>query len=220
MGIGAILGGLPTILRRVYGTAAAGRRGRARRARHHRQPRVHAPDRAARAQPPPRSRSSTTCRPSVWAWRPGRAAQDARRTSITCWRCCRSSPMRTRAAWAAPCTYVGHPLIERLRVDLGARHRGLWPTPGAAGRRAAAAGAAGQPHLRGQAPDAAVRGARGAADGARAQVQGGDARGRVGARADRAAASLADAPARCWTARRTSSAPSSWRAPRSRPPAP
>ncbi len=34
--------------------------------------------------------------------------------SITCWRCCRSSRRRIQQLGGPPCTYVGHPLIERL----------------------------------------------------------------------------------------------------------
>ena len=57
-----------------------------------------------------------------------------------------------------PCTYVGHPLIERLAVD----RTTLDPAPLAErlrlrARRACPRRAAGQPHLRGRAPDGAVR---------------------------------------------------------------
>ena len=78
--------------------------------------------------------------PTVWAWRPGRA-RAMRPISITCWRCCRSSPRHTASFGGPPCTYVGHPLIEQigqLRPNADEQQR--------AGRAAAgAAGAAGQP---------------------------------------------------------------------------
>ncbi len=34
--------------------------------------------------------------------------------SITCWRCCRSSRRLVSELGGPPCTYVGHPLTERL----------------------------------------------------------------------------------------------------------
>ena len=41
-------------------------------------------------------------------------AADARATSTMCWRCCPSSRRRIARLGGPPCTYVGHPLIERL----------------------------------------------------------------------------------------------------------
>ena len=120
-----------SIMRRVYAHRRRGRRRRTRRRRHHRQPGVHASDRQAH---PPRavrtSPSSTTSRRACG--RGGRAGRArCAPTSITCWRCCRSSRRRTSGSAGRRCTYVGHPLIERLDVDARAR-------PAAAGRRLAA----------------------------------------------------------------------------------
>ena len=168
MGIGAILARLADHPAPRLRHGGRGRRRRARCARHHRQPRVHAPDRAsACAGACPRSRSSTTCRRACGPGARGGRARCAT-TSTTCWRCCRSSPMRTTASGGPPCTYVGHPLDRAHGLDLGARHRPAGRAPGAAGGQCAVAGAAGQPDLGGQPPDAAVRRGADAADGARA----------------------------------------------------
>ena len=80
----------------------------------------------------PKFRSSTTCSPSVWAWRPGRAKR------MRALRRSRHGAAAVRAGGAPassagpPCTYIGHPMIERLDVDRRARSRAAG---GAAGPR-------------------------------------------------------------------------------------
>ena len=113
MGIGAILGRLPTILRRVYGTAAAVVAAEpdalviidspefthpiARRVRR-RLPEVPIIDYVS---------------PSVWAWRPGRARK-MRNYVDHVLALLPFEPDAHHRLGGPPCTYVGHPLIERM----------------------------------------------------------------------------------------------------------
>ena len=114
--------------------------------------------------------------PSVWAWRPGRARR-MRRYVDHVLALLPFEPDAHQRLGGPPCTYVGHPLVERLAwiegLDPGPARRAAW----AVARHAAHRRAAGQPVLGGAAPDGAVRRGPEAADRAGAQVRGGDARG-------------------------------------------
>ena len=56
--------------------------------------------------------------PSVWAWRSGTALRKCVLMSTMYSPCCRSSRRSHQAALEGPdCTYVGHPLIEKTRLD-------------------------------------------------------------------------------------------------------
>ena len=172
MGIGAILGRLPTILRRVYGTAAAVVAAEpdalviidspefthpiARRIRR-RRPEVPIIDYVS---------------PSVWAWRPGRARK-MRNYVDHVLALLPFEPDAHHRLRGPPCTYVGHPLIERMDWISALDTAPLAERLALPADSAAAAGAAGQPDLGGQPPDAAVRRDADAADGARPQVRGG-----------------------------------------------
>ena len=60
----------------------------------------------------------------------GPRALDAAVSSITCWRCCRSSPRCIARLGGPPCSYVGHPLIEQVVEAAPERRRGAsagWP---------------------------------------------------------------------------------------------
>ena len=131
--------------------------------------------------------SSTTCRRACGRGGRGAPARCAT-TSITCWRCCRSSPRRTSGCGGPPCTYVGHPLIERHAWIAGARSRAAapsaWHSPPDTpllvvlpGSRTSEVARLMQPF--GEALARLLR--------ARPQVRGGHSRRAVGARADRAA---------------------------------
>ncbi len=63
MGPLSILRHLPRILKRVYGTVDRAIATEPRRRRHHRQPRVHAPDRQAHQEAPPRYSDRRLCEP-------------------------------------------------------------------------------------------------------------------------------------------------------------
>ena len=86
------------------------------------------------------------------AQRLGLAARAARArcapTSTTCWRCCRSSRDAHERLGGPPCTYVGHPLIERLPWIAALDPAPLAERLGLRARHAAARRAAGQPHAR------------------------------------------------------------------------
>ncbi len=114
MGFLPVIAKLPTLLARIRQTADARHRRASRRARHHRQPRFHPSRRAARAARAARTAGrSTTSAPPFGRGGPGAPGRCAP-MSIACWRCCRSSPRRTRGLGGPRCVYVGHPLIERL----------------------------------------------------------------------------------------------------------
>ena len=131
MGVGAILARLPKILTPRLRHRRRGGRRRARCARHHRQPRVHAPDRQARAPAPPRDphhRLRVAERVGLAA-RPG--AQDARlrgpRAGAAAVRAGRASAPRRAAL------HLRRPSADRApAVDRRARHRAAGPAPGAA----------------------------------------------------------------------------------------
>ena len=130
MGIVPVLARLPTIVKRVY----ADRRRRGGGAS-----RTFSSSSTARTLPTP-SRSACAralpalpivdyVSPSVWAWRPGRAKK-MRAYVDHVLALLPFEPEAHRRLGGPACTYVGHPLIERLDE--------LRPTPGekAAGREA------------------------------------------------------------------------------------
>ena len=134
MGPGAIISRLPLIVRRISATASAAVAAEPERRRHHRQPGVHPPDR--QAHPPAAAghshhRLRLAQRVGVAA---GPRAQDAPTMSTTSWRCGRSSPRRTHRLGGPPCSFVGHPLIERHPWIAGARHRRRSPSASTFGR--------------------------------------------------------------------------------------
>lgn len=65
--------------------------------------------------------------PSVWAWRPGRAAKMARFIDHVL-ALLPFEPEAHRSLGGPPCTYVGHPLVERLDMLRGARADDRLPT--------------------------------------------------------------------------------------------
>ena len=152
------------------------RRGRAQCAPHHRQPRVHAPDRQARAAPrAPRAhhRLRLAERLGVAA---GPRAQDARLHRS----CAGAAALRARRARAPgrSALQLRRPSARRASVlDRRAGHGAAGEAPGARARHAAAGRAAGQPQLGGQAADRPVRGGRRAAGGRAAPPRGRHARG-------------------------------------------
>ena len=88
--------------------------GAARRARHHRQPRLHPPRRAPRARGAAGTcRSSTMSAPASGPGGPGGPRRCAL-MSIACWRLLPFEPEAYRRLGGPRCVYVGHPLIERL----------------------------------------------------------------------------------------------------------
>ena len=100
--------------------------------------------------------------PSVWAWRPGRArAMRAYVDHVLA--LLPFEPAVMRQLGGPPCTFVGHPLSERVG-ELASERRGGAP---AARRSAAAAGAAGQPRERNPPHGGRIRRSRGAGGRAR-----------------------------------------------------
>ena len=91
--------------------------------------RIRSPSACAGAAP--RSPSSTTCRRACGPGGPGARARCAT-MSITCWRCCPFEPEAHRRLGGPPCTYVGHPLIERLAWIAALDTAPLARAPGAA----------------------------------------------------------------------------------------
>ena len=114
MGPLSILPRLPRIIARVLSHRRCGRRRRARRRRHHRRPEFTHPIAKRIRKRAPQIPIIDYVSPERVGVAAGARAQDAPPTSITCWRCCRSSRRRTQRLGGPPCTYVGHPLIERL----------------------------------------------------------------------------------------------------------
>ena len=211
---------LPRIIARVLPHGRSGRRRRARRRRHHRQPRVHPPDR--QAHPQTRARRSPSSTMSRRACGPGARAGRAR--------CARYvdhvlallpfEPAGARAA-RRPALHLCRPSADRAAAMDAALDPRRWPSAcGCEPTRRCPRRAAGQPHLRGAAPDGAVRRGRRAARRARRSFEViipvvprvrplieehlhvVAASGRISSRA-----------------RRTSSAPSSWHTRRWPPPA-
>ena len=150
MGFASILARLPRICR--ASTARSMRRWRPNptpsSSSTRRSSRIRSPSASASARRT--SPSSTTSRRAC-----GRGGRGGRarcgRTSITCWRCCRSSRPRTSASAARRPRYVGHPLIERLdwlqaldpmplaeRLQLDPGRLRSWCCPAAAPPRSAA----------------------------------------------------------------------------------
>jgi len=113
MGVGAILARLPTILRRIWGTASAAV--------------AAAPDAVIIIDSPefthpiarrvrkrlPEVPIIDYVSPSVWAWRPGRARR-MRHYVDHVLALLPFEPDAHLRLGGPPCTYVGHPLIERL----------------------------------------------------------------------------------------------------------
>ena len=64
--------------------------------------------------------------PSVWAWRPGRARK-MRAYVDHVLALLPFEPEAHERLGGPPCTYVGHPLIERLRLDRRRSTRRRWP---------------------------------------------------------------------------------------------
>ena len=125
-GAASILARLPRIVSRVYGTVDAAVAAEPDAVVIIDSPEFTHPIAKRIRKRAPISRSSTTCRRACG--RGGRAARArCAPTSITCWRCCRSSPDAHQRLGGPPCTYVGHPLIERLRVDRRRSIRRRWP---------------------------------------------------------------------------------------------
>ena len=124
--------------------------------------------------------------PSVWAWRPGRARRMRPYVDhvLALWP---FEPEAHRRLGGPPCSFVGHPLIERhpaiVALDAAPLARASW----FGGRRACAGHTAGQPHNRGFAAHAAVRRNAVPPAAGRAQVRGRPARRQLGATADRGA---------------------------------
>jgi lipid-A-disaccharide synthase len=112
MGIGAILGRFPKILQRVYGTAGA-----AVAAEPHAVVIIDSPEFTHPIAKRIRHRRPVIpiidyVSPSVWAWRPGRARK-MREYVDHVLALLPFEPDAHRRLRGPPCTYVGHPLIER-----------------------------------------------------------------------------------------------------------
>ena len=136
----------PLILRRIRQTADAIDRGAARRAGDHRQPGLHPPGRAPRAQGGAGDSDHQLCAAVGLGLAAGARAQDARATSTRCWRSCRSSrpPSRGSTARTAPMWAIRSPNGSGPSAE---RRGGA----AAACRSAVGAGAAGKPAKRDQA---------------------------------------------------------------------
>jgi lipid-A-disaccharide synthase len=112
MGIGAILARMPKLLRRIHGTAAA-----AVAAEPHAVVIIDSPEFTHPIARRIRKRSPHIpiidyVSPSVWAWRPGRAAK-MREYVDHVLALLPFEPDAHQRLHGPPCTYVGHPLIER-----------------------------------------------------------------------------------------------------------
>src|SRR6185436_10963133 len=112
MGVGAILARLPTLLARVYGTAAA-----AVAAEPDALVIIDSPEFTHPIAKRVRRRSPEIpiidyVSPSVWAWRPGRARK-MRGYVDHVLALLPFEPDAHARLGGPPCTYVGHPLIER-----------------------------------------------------------------------------------------------------------
>jgi lipid-A-disaccharide synthase len=112
MGIGAILARMPKLLRRIHGTAAA-----AVAAEPHAVVIIDSPEFTHPIARRIRKRNPHIpiidyVSPSVWAWRPGRAAK-MREYVDHVMALLPFEPDAHQRLRGPPCTYVGHPLIER-----------------------------------------------------------------------------------------------------------
>jgi lipid-A-disaccharide synthase len=112
MGIGAILGRLPRLLRRVYGTAAAAVAAEPHAVLIIDSPEFTHPIARRIRQRRPHIPIIDYVSPSVWAWRPGRAAK-MREYIDHVLALLPFEPDAHQRLRGPPCTYVGHPLIER-----------------------------------------------------------------------------------------------------------
>lgn len=113
MGPAAILARLPRLVRRVYGTVAAVEAARPDALVIIDSPEfTHAVARRVRRRSP-HVPIIDYVSPSVWAWRPGRARK-MRRYIDHILALLPFEPEAHRRLGGPPCTYVGHPLIERL----------------------------------------------------------------------------------------------------------
>src|SRR3712207_6261507 len=113
MGIGAVVARLPSIVRRVYRTVAAIVEGQPDAVVIIDSPEfTHAVARRVRRRLPSLPIVNYVS-PSVWAWRPGRARK--MRTYVNHVLALKPfEPEAHRRLGGPPCTYVGHPLIERV----------------------------------------------------------------------------------------------------------
>ena len=123
MGIGAVIARLPSIVRRVYRTVAAIIEGRPDAVVIIDSPEfTHAVAKRVRRKLPSLPIINYVS-PSVWAWRPGRARK--MRAYVDHVLALKPfEPEAHRRLGGPPCTYVGHPLIERfdeLRPKSGER---------------------------------------------------------------------------------------------------
>jgi len=112
MGIGAILGRFPKILRRVYGTAGAAVAAEPHAVVIIDSPEFTHPIAKRIRQRRPHIPIIDYVSPSVWAWRPGRARK-MREYVDHVLALLPFEPDAHRRLHGPPCTYVGHPLIER-----------------------------------------------------------------------------------------------------------
>jgi lipid-A-disaccharide synthase len=112
MGIGAILGRFPKILRRVYGTAGAAVAAQPDAVVIIDSPEFTHPIAKRIRQRRPAIPIIDYVSPSVWAWRPGRARK-MREYVDHVLALLPFEPDAHRRLRGPPCTYVGHPLIER-----------------------------------------------------------------------------------------------------------
>ena len=113
MGVGAILARLPKILRRVYGTVAAAVAAEPDALVIIDSPEFTHPIAKRVRQRRPEIPIIDYVSPSVWAWRPGRARK-MRGYVDHVLALLPFEPDAHLRLGGPPCTYVGHPLIERL----------------------------------------------------------------------------------------------------------
>ena len=134
MGILPVIARLPDALAAHPADGGGDRRGATRRARHHRQPRLHPSRRAPRAQGAARPADRRLCQPERLGLAAGTGEGDARLYRLRARRSCRSSPKRYRAA-RRPALRLCRPSADRAPRRIAAqRGRGAPPR-----RRAAAA---------------------------------------------------------------------------------
>ena len=115
MGIAEVLPRLPNLLRRIAETAEAVVAMRPGRAGDDRQPGLLAPGGAGGAQALPGLRSIHYVAPSVWAWRPGRAAKMAEVVDHVLALLPFEPPYMEAAGMT--CDFVGHPVAAEPQAD-------------------------------------------------------------------------------------------------------